>query len=155
MRTDFSDCDGVNAARTAEHQSVQRTHAGNCNENIQDISKCGSEYIRVSNGCPVMNQSFYRSPACDTDIVEEVDCYDDNTACNQCNRKIFLRVFQLCVDGGCDDPAFICERSSYNRAKKRVSACLSSGIGEVFHQNAVFGNESDNDADYSHESKRY
>ena len=154
MRTLAARCHRVDPARTAEHESVQRTHTGNRHKEIQDVSERAAKNVQIGCRRAVIHQILHRRAAGYADVIEQVDGHNDDAARDQRDRQIPFRVLELGVDRGRDDPALISKSRCDNRAKQRISGRLRARIRHVFQKDALIGNKPDDDAHDCHQKQR-
>ena len=148
-----TDSQGIEAAGASHHKTVGSAQAGDGDEQIQNITQHTAENVGESGGSAVVYQLLQRCAAADTDKVQKVSSDDNETADDQRLGQILLGIFDLGVDGGGDDPAFVGKRGSTDTGEQGIARafCHHSGGVQIVCQRAVC--QTVDNAHNSHESQ--
>ena len=146
---------GVDAAAAAEHQAVHGAGAGDRDEEVEDVAEDAAEDVDEGGGRAVGHQHVDGSAAGNADVVGDVGHDDDDAADDEGLGQVLLRVLELGIDGGGDDPALIGEggRADGGEQGSCRAALGGGGGGEVADQHVVGADEADDDADDGHQEQ--
>ena len=116
----------IKAAHAAQHQAVERAETGDHDEHEEqcaaDARKRGAERLTRAL-LAALHQRRVGHDAGQADVIEDIDSDDDEGAEDERAGEVALRVLELCVDAGRDNPALISERGRDDRCEQS-GACF-------------------------------
>ena len=125
---------GVHTTAAAQHEAVHGAHAGDGDEQVEDVAQDVAEDVDKGHGRAVVDQLLVGGAAGDAHVIGDVDGDDDDAADDQGAGQVLLGILQLCVDGGGDDPAFIGEGSGTDSGQQGVAG---GGVAYICHRRKV------------------